>query len=138
MTVSTEPADLAKSWSPGELPPLREDLSKTSSSGSRPGTSKGGSRRKEVFIALSVTLQELDTHQQTFTITGYANALWQYPDLEDESLRNYDGVYQTDGGSSTPHVKELVERHRTQTSIAKGIRQYVDGFKLRYAVPLRN
>ena len=45
---------------------------------------------REVFLASVLTLKEVDSAKQAFTVSGYVNALWQCPDLEHESLhRDY-------------------------------------------------
>ena len=94
----------------------------------------GGSRSakdKECFINLNITLQRLDTHQQTFTITGYANALWRMEDLEAEALRQDYYDHGADG-SVDKTVKELIadESQAVKTSSARGIRRFVTGFQL--------
>ena len=98
----------------------------------------GGSRSakdKDCFINLNITLQRLDTHQQTFTITGYANALWRMEDLEAEVLRK-DYYDHGPDGSVDKTVKELIaESQAVKTSSARGIRRFVTGFQLRYVPP---
>ena len=93
----------------------------------------GGSRNaknKDCFINLNITLQRLDTHQQTFTITGYANALWRMEDLEAEDLRQ-DYYDHGPDGSVDKTVKELItESQAVKTSSARGIRRFVTGFQL--------
>lgn len=42
---------------------------------------------RSVFINADLTLKGVDTSQQTFTVSGFVNALWQCPDLEREAIR---------------------------------------------------
>ena len=41
---------------------------------------------REVFLSSSLTLKQVDSARQSFTVSGYINALWQCPDLEHEVL----------------------------------------------------
>ena len=92
----------------------------------------GGSRSakdKDCFINLNITLQRLDTHQQTFTITGYANALWRNPDLEAEKERSAADYYDHEHMETT--VKALIaDSQAVKTSSARKIRRFVTGFQL--------
>ena len=45
-----------------------------------------GDETREVFLSSNLTLKEVDSARQTFTVSGFINALWQCPDLEHEQL----------------------------------------------------
>ena len=110
-----------------------------------------GKKKKEVFIAMEVTLQEIDNAKQTFMVTGYVNAMWRCPDLEHEKERQ---DYYSPGHAASS-VKEGLEEEakltptlsaeenqarkggkyvRKSTAASGLIRHYVTDFDLRCVV----
>ena len=69
--------------------------------------------KREVFIAPVITLQEVKTETQTFELTGFINAMWRCPDLEDEDDRkDYYPKHNENGEAEKMQVKRQLEQRR--------------------------
>jgi hypothetical protein len=92
--------------------------------------------KREVFIAPVITLQEVKTETQTFELTGFINAMWRCPDLEDEDDRkDYYPKHNENGEAEKMQVKRQLEQSEdagyVRKSVAAGVvRKYVTGFQL--------
>eukprot|EP01043_Picozoa_sp_COSAG02_P029746 COSAG02_NODE_1864_length_10606_cov_17.350148_11_plen_701_part_00 len=73
---------------------------------------------RSVFINTHLTLKSVDTSKQTFSVSGYVNALWRCPDLEHESLR--DDYYARD------HVGTTIKNGLAQASKTSSYRCCID------------
>jgi hypothetical protein len=73
---------------------------------------------RSVFINTHLTLKSVDTSKQTFSVSGYVNALWRCPDLEHEALRR--DYYARD------HVGTTIKNGLTQASKTSTYRCCID------------
>ena len=90
--------------------------------------------KKQCFINMTLTVQDIDTPAQKFRISGFINALWRCPDLEHEAERS--DYYSSD--SASPTVKAGLARDadsnrgyvRQSNTPGAGVLKYVSGFDL--------
>ena len=71
-----------------------------------------------VFINTHLTLKSVDTSKQTFSVSGYVNALWRCPDLEQEKIRT--DYYARD------HVETTIKNGLAQASNHSDYRCCID------------
>lgn len=81
--------------------------------------------KRPVYLNTKITLKEVGTATQTFTVAGFVNALWRCPDLENES--DCDCYYEDDHAPENT-VKEQINAGKIHGS--SGGRKYIDGFLL--------
>eukprot|EP01043_Picozoa_sp_COSAG02_P044821 COSAG02_NODE_4038_length_5874_cov_2.627661_4_plen_491_part_00 len=86
--------------------------------------------RRPVYLNTKITLKEVGTATQTFTVSGFVNALWRCPDLESES--DCDSYYEDDHEKENT-VKEQVNAGKIHDD--KDGRKYIDGFTLNPELP---
>jgi hypothetical protein len=90
-------------------------------------------QKKQCFINMTLTVQDISTPQQQFTLTGYINAIWRCPDLEEEAERS--DYYSKDSSGQTVKVglsrADGPERgYVRESKTDSGVRKFVTGFDL--------
>jgi hypothetical protein len=92
--------------------------------------------KKPCFINMSLTVQDIDTPGQQFTLKGYVNALWRCPDLEKEEERS---DYYSPSSNPELSVKAGLARAASDSAFVyvrdsktdtAGTLKYVTGFDL--------
>ena len=102
------------------LPELNEDeLVKRADAADAAALEDG---KRTCYINTTLTLREVETAEQTFTVMGFVNALWRAPELEQEEGGATDRFSHREEGHDT--VKDAMNK---TISESQG-RDYVSGF----------
>ena len=106
------------------LPELNEDeLVKRADAADAAALEDG---KRTCYINTTLTLREVETAEQTFTVMGFVNALWRAPELEQEEGGATDRFSHREEGHDT--VKDAMNK---TISESQG-RDYVSGFELNH------